>query len=123
MKEEQDPEKRKKLIAEANEQYKNLVSIQKAMNDKAKELGKQMHLVSPEDIKRLGQEGKDLQKHVRNILKETSTNSGRLISIGAAFNVKDNEKVAKGFAKDKEEIDGLNKVLENTNKKTLNVEI
>ena len=115
---EDDPEKRKQLIKEANEQYHNLVSIQKAMNDKAKELGKQMHLVSPEDIKRLGQEGKDLQKQVKKILSETSANSGRLISIGAAFNVKDNEEVAKGFAKDKEELDKVNNSLDDINKKT-----
>ena len=115
---EDDPEKRKKLIAEANEQYKNLVSIQTAMNKTAKELGKQMHLVSPEDIKRLGQEGKDLQKQVKKILSETSANSGRLISIGAAFNVKDNEEVAKGFAKDKEELDKVNNSLDDINKKT-----
>jgi hypothetical protein len=115
---EDDPEKRKQLIKEANEQYQNLVAIQKAMNAKAKELGKQLNLVSPDDLKRLGQEGKDLAKHVKNILKETSANSGRVISLGVAFDVKDNEETAKSFAKDKSEIDNLNKALDTTNQKT-----
>ena len=115
---EDDPEKRKQLVKEANEQYQNLVAIQKAMNAKAKELGKQLNLVSPDDLKRLGQEGKDLAKHVKNILKETSANSGRVISLGVAFDVKDNEETAKSFAKDKSEIDNLNKALDTTNQKT-----
>jgi hypothetical protein len=115
---EDDPEKRKQLIKEANEQYQNLVAIQKAMNVKAKELGKQLHLISPDDLKRLGDEGKQLNAQVKKILAETSANSGRIISLGAAFNVKDNEKVAESFAKDKAELDNVNKALDETQKKT-----
>lgn len=110
----QEKEQAKKAVDEATKQ---LMQIQKVMNEQAKKIGKSFKTFTPDDLARLGKEGEQLTKFVKDVLERTSKSAGDLHTLSKTLNLDVDEKTLKSLIEDKKAMNEFGEEIQKTEKK------
>ena len=110
----QEKEQAKKAVDEATKQ---LMQVQKVMNEQAKKIGRSFKTFTPDDLARLGKEGEQLTKFVKDVLERTSKSAGDLHTLSKTLNLDVDEKTLKSLIEDKKAMNEFGEEIQKTEKK------
>ena len=110
----QEKEQTKKAVDDAT---KKLMQVQKIMNEQAKKIGKSFKTFTPDDLARLGKEGEQLTKFVKDVLERTSKSAGDLHTLSKTLNLDVDEKTLKSLIEDKKAMNEFGEEIQKTEKK------
>ena len=110
----QEKEQAKKAVDDAT---KRLMQVQKVMNEQAKKIGKSFKTFTPDDLARLGKEGEQLTKFVKDVLERTSKSAGDLHTLSKTLNLDVDEKTLKSLVEDKKAMNEFGEEIQKTEKK------